>query len=75
VKLVAIWIGSFAIYALAVRLGASEGLAGLIMGVVLAESCISWSHSREVLKREREAIKNTAREKLVSHPNSRRPRF
>jgi hypothetical protein len=72
VKLVAIWIGSYAIYTLAVYFGASEGLAGLVMGVVLAESCISWAHSREQQKRQRAAIKLPARGKLLSSPKSRR---
>ena len=71
-KLVAIWIGSYAIYTLAVSLGASEGLAGLVMGVVLAEACISWAHSREEQKGQRAAVKLPSGGRLLSCPKSRR---
>ena len=69
-KLIAIWIGSYAIYVLAVHFGASEGLAALIMGVILAESCISWAHSREVLKRKCAATRIPARKQLRASPKS-----
>ena len=68
VKLIAIWIGSYAIYVLAVHFGASEGLAALTMGVILAESCISWAHSREVLIKETCSNKNSCKKAAARQP-------
>jgi len=57
----AIWIGSFAVYALAMHVGASEDLARLILLVVLAETFISWAFGREMQKPALKAIRNSAR--------------
>jgi hypothetical protein len=56
-----IWIGSFAVYALAMHVGASEDLARLILLVVVAETFISWAFAREMQKPELRAIKSSAR--------------
>ena len=56
-----IWIGSFAVYALAMHVGASEDLARLILLVVLAETFISWAFAREMQKHQREIIKSPQR--------------
>jgi len=56
-----IWIGSFAVYALAMHVGASEDLARLILLVVVAETFISWAFAREMQKPELRAIKSRAR--------------
>ena len=53
-----IWILSIASYALPIHLGVSEGLAKLVLLVVLAETFISWVFGEEMKKREREAIKS-----------------
>jgi hypothetical protein len=56
-----IWIGSFAVYALAMHVGASEDLARLILLVVVAETFISWAFAREMQKPELRAIKSRVR--------------
>ena len=56
-----IWIISIVSYAFAIHLGVSEGLAKLILLVVLAETFISWAFGKEMKKREREAIESPAR--------------
>lgn len=53
-----IWILSIAAYALAMHLGVSEGLASLILIVVLAETIISWAFAKEMKKQERQSIGN-----------------
>ena len=50
-----IWIISIALYALAMHLGVSEGMAKLVLIVVLAETFISWAFAKEMDKRKHNA--------------------
>ena len=60
VKLVITLAVLIAAYALAVHLGVSERIAGLVTIVLLAETCISSAFAKELKKKNRDALKNSA---------------
>ena len=66
-----IWIISIVSYAFAIHLGVSEGLAKLVLLVVLAETFISWACTAEISNplKNKIVVKNTYFGNMLFFPN------